>query len=212
MFTGIVQGMASVVSIHRTSDCMRLAVLFPEGALEFVQQGASISLDGCCLTVTSFSQCQASFDLVPETISRTTFSEVTVGSVLNFERSLKFGDEVGGHILSGHVDVIAEIRDVAVLEDSRVITLRVNPQWTKYLFVKGYVAVNGASLTLTHVDKASGECKISLIPETLAKTNLGQLSSGRLVNIEIDRSTQAIVDTVERVMAERELQSPPLSK
>jgi riboflavin synthase len=159
------------------------------------------------LTVTSFSEREASFDLVPETIARTTFAKVGVGSTLNFERSLKFGDEVGGHILSGHVDVVADVRDVVILQDSRVITFRVDPAWTKYLFVKGYVAVNGASLTLTHVDAVSGECTISLIPETLAKTNLGELSTGCRVNIEIDRSTQAIVDTVGRVIAERGLGS-----
>jgi riboflavin synthase len=205
MFTGIVQGIASVGSVSRTADVTRLAVTFPVHALEGVQQGTSISLDGCCLTVTSFSQTEATFDLVPETIARTTFSDVQVGSAVNFERSLAFGNEVGGHILSGHVDVVAEVCEVRVLEDSWIVTFRVASEWTKYLFVKGYVAINGASLTLTSVDKETGDFTISLIPETLAKTNLGALSAGRRVNIEIDRSTQVIVDTVERVLAEQRL-------
>jgi riboflavin synthase len=203
MFTGIVQGMASVVSVDRSGDVTRLSVAFPEQALDGVQQGASISLNGCCLTVTSFSGSHATFDLVPETLARSTFGGVGVGSVLNFERSLKFGDEVGGHILSGHVDAVAEVRELRVLGDSRIVTFRISQEWTKYLFVKGYIGVNGASLTLTHVDSLSGDFSISLIPETLAKTDLGVLVVGGRVNVEIDRSTQAIVDTVERVMAER---------
>lgn len=203
MFTGIVQGMASLVSVDRSSDVMRISASFPERALEGVQQGASISLDGCCLTVTSFSGLNATFDLVPETLSRSTFGNVGVGSVVNFERSLRFGDEVGGHILSGHVDAVAEVQSVSVLGDSRIVVFRIGREWAKYLFVKGYVAVNGASLTLTHVDSVSGDFSISLIPETLAKTDLGLLKVGTRVNVEVDRTTQAIVDTVERVLAEQ---------
>jgi len=202
MFTGIVQGIASIQTIRQESDITRLVVDFPKGTLTGVQQGASISINGCCLTVTGFSGDEASFDLVPETIARTMFRTVTEGARVNFERSLRFGDEVGGHVLSGHVDVVAELVKVETLDQSRVVTFRVPPEWTKYLFTKGYIAVQGASLTLTGVDKNKGLFTISLIPETLAKTTFGEMPVGALVNIEVDRTTQVVVDTVERMMRE----------
>jgi len=202
MFTGIVQGIASIQTIRQDSDITRLVVALPKGTLTGVQQGASISINGCCLTVTGFSGDEASFDLVPETIARTMFRTVTEGARVNFERSLRFGDEVGGHVLSGHVDVVAELVKVETLDQSRVVTFRVPPEWTKYLFTKGYIAVQGASLTLTGVDKDKGLFTISLIPETLTKTTFGEMPVGALVNIEVDRTTQVIVDTVERMMSE----------
>lgn len=124
-------------------------------------------MDGCCLTVTSTAGREATFDLVPETLQRTALGALQAGALVNFERSLKFGDEVGGHILSGHVDVVAEIVVLEVLENSRKVTFRVPSPWSKYLFEKGYVALNGASLTITRVDRAVGDFDVSLIPETL---------------------------------------------
>jgi riboflavin synthase len=153
------------------------------------------------------SPTHATFDLVPETISRTAFTGVGIGSKLNYERSLRFGDEVGGHILSGHIDCVAEIVSVQVLDQSRVVTFRCPAAWMRYLFTKGYVALNGASLTLTRVDKQSGEFAVSLIPETLAKTTFGTAKAGDPINVEVDRSTQAIVETVERVLGELNAQA-----
>jgi riboflavin synthase len=202
MFTGIVQGIASIQTMRQDDDITRLTAAFPKGALTNVQQGASISINGCCLTVTGFSNDEASFDLVPETITRTMFHTLKDGVTVNFERSLKFGDEVGGHVLSGHVDVVAELVNVETLQESKIVTFKVPPEWTKYLFTKGYIAVQGASLTLTGVDKEQGLFTISLIPETLAKTTFGEMRVGALANIEIDRTTQVVVDTVERMMRE----------
>lgn len=202
MFTGIVQGVAEIKFIRQERDITRLEVVFPKGALWNVQQGASVSINGCCLTVTGFSNDEASFDLVPETMTRTMFHTLKEGARINFERSLKFGDEVGGHVLSGHVDVVAELVKLETLHESRVVTFKVSPEWTKYLFTKGYIAVQGASLTLTDVDKDQGLFTISLIPETLAKTTFGEMRVGALANIEVDRTTQVIVDTVERMMRE----------
>ncbi len=205
MFTGIVQGVAKIKSVQKHNDIVRFGVVFPTGALAGVRQGASISLNGCCLTVTGFTDREATFDLVPETIARTMFNLVGEGDIVNFERSLAFGDEVGGHVLSGHVDVVAELLSVESLDWSRVVTFKVPPAWTKYLFTKGYVAVQGASLTLTSVDKEKGVFTISLIPETLAKTTFGEMCAGAHVNIEVDRTTQVVVDTVERMMRDLKL-------
>ena len=203
MFTGIVQGVARLETTQAKGDIVTWIVHFPAGALSGVTVGASVSLDGCCLTVTELLGGErVSFDLVPETISRTSFREARAGSPLNYERSLRFGDEVGGHILSGHIDFVAQVASVKDLGASRVVVFRGPAERTRFLFEKGYVALNGASLTLTSVDRVRGEFSVSLIPETLAKTTFGAAAVGSMVNVEVDRSTQAIVETVERVMAE----------
>lgn len=203
MFTGIVQGVATLESVTDRGDVITWTAAFPAGSLAGISQGASVSLDGCCLTVTGLPGVdRATFDLVPETLKRTSFGKAAAGSRLNFERSLRFGDEVGGHILSGHVDFVGEVASVRELGDSRVVVFRCAPDWTRYLFTKGYVALNGTSLTLTAVDKNVGQFSISLIPETLAKTTFGQVTAGSPINVEVDRSTQAIVETVERVVRE----------
>lgn len=203
MFTGIVQGTATVWAIERFHDVVRLEVVFPAEALCDIQHGASVAIDGCCLTVTKRVENRLSFDCVPETVNRTILGQVTKGDLVNFERSMRFGDEVGGHVLSGHIDIVGEISRIDVTGESRIVSIQVPAVWMKYIFAKGYVAINGASLTISSVDSERGEFQISLIPETLAKTTFGAWVVGRHVNIEIDRNTQAIVDTVERVMRER---------
>ena len=203
MFTGIVQAQARVEAIERKGDIVTIRLKFPAAYLKDIAIGASVSVHGCCLTVTSTLNDEATFDMVPETIARTSFKDLAVGDLVNVERSLKFGDEVGGHILSGHVDVVATIADIEKLEHSRVVTFQLPSEWIKYVFEKGYVALNGASLTITHVARDESRFKVSLIPETLAKTTFGIAVVGSAVNVEIDRSTQAIVDTVERVLAQR---------
>ena len=203
MFTGIVQEKGSLVEVKRSADLVTFRVAFPKGFTSGITQGASVSLDGCCLTVTGIFGDELTFDLVPETIDRTGFRKATVGTILNAERSLRFGDEVGGHILSGHIDTVATIVDVQKFEHSRVVTFQVPTEFSKFIFEKGYVAINGASLTVTFVDRTNGHFKVALIPETLTKTTFGDAKVGEIVNIEIDRTTQAIVTTVERVLAER---------
>jgi riboflavin synthase len=203
MFTGIVQGIATLESVVSTSEIATFTVSFPDNGLQGIEIGASVSLDGCCLTVTSTQGNRATFDLVPETLQRSALGSLAAGAELNFERSLRFGDEVGGHVLSGHVDVVAEIVALEVLHNSRNVTFRVPAAWSKYLFEKGYVALNGASLTLTRVNRATGEFGVSLIPETLAKTTFNRKAVGARINVEIDRNTQVIVETVERIMAEQ---------
>lgn len=204
MFTGIVQGIATVQSIVSTAEIVTLTISFPKEFTQGITQGASVSIHGCCLTVVSINGDTLSFDLVPETMARTSFKNLREGSVVNAERSLKFGDEVGGHLLSGHVDVVGAIADLRKLELSHEVTFKIPTSAIKYVFEKGYIAINGASLTVTRVDRSTGEFRVSLIPETLAKTTFGAAVLGDSVNIEIDRTTQAIVDTVERVLERRE--------
>lgn len=203
MFTGIVQGQARVQEIVARGEIVTARFAFPPGFLSNVTVGASISIHGCCLTVTEFRGEEAVLDMVPETLSRTSFKTLKAGDLVNAERSLKFGDEVGGHILSGHVDTVATIKKIETFEHSRNVTFQIPSEWIKYVFEKGYVGINGASLTVTTVDRKAATFAIALIPETLAKTTFGTAQEGDRANIEIDRTTQAIVDTVERVMAQQ---------
>lgn len=204
MFTGIVQGGAKIASIEKHGDITRLAVSFPSEALTGVRVGASIAINGCCLTVVSFSKEQVQFDLVPETLGRTTFGGSKVGDAVHFERSLAFGDEVGGHILAGHIDTVAEVLAIQELDGGRNVRFKLPPPFIKYVLPKGYIAVMGASLTVVDVNSSEGSFSVSLIPETLRVTMFDVISVGDIVNIEIDRTTQAIVDTVERVLKDRQ--------
>ena len=196
MFTGIVQGIATVKSVLRKPGLLTVSLEFPSGALKGVELGASISIDGTCLTVTGIDGDTVSFDIIAESLERTNLSELEAGMKVNFERSLKFGDELGGHLLSGHIDGVVTIASIERPENNFVITFNAPKEWMKYLFPKGYVALNGASLTLATVDKERGTFSVSLIPETLRLTTFAAKTTGAKVNLEIERQTQVMVDTV----------------
>jgi riboflavin synthase len=126
---------------------------------------------------------------------------------VNIERSLKFGDEIGGHIVSGHVAVTVVLDHVETSPNERILWFACEPQWLKYLNYKGFVALDGASLTISNVDRDAGLFSVSLIPETLARTTLGALGSnevGARVNLEVEAQTQTIVETVERLLGDEE--------
>lgn len=201
MFTGIVQGTAELVALTPDQDLLRYRVEFPSGALSEVTLGASIALDGACLTVTEFAATWASFDVMQVTREVTTLGQKQLGDRLNFERAMRANAEVGGHLLSGHVAGFSELLDITPLGHGRVLTFRAPEGLAHYLFRKGYIGINGASLTL--VETSATQFSVSLIPETLRLTNLGELAVGAHVNIEIDSQTQTIVDTVTRFLAER---------
>lgn len=196
MFTGIVQGVAHVKHIERKPGLVCVAVTFPQGATTSVEIGASVALDGVCLTVTRLEGETLSFDIMQESLGRTTLGNLSDGVRVNFERSLKFGQEIGGHLLSGHVDCTARIEKIETPPNNHHITLSVPSEKMRYIFPKGYVGLNGASLTVATCDKTSGNFSVCLIPETLRLTTFAEKRVGDLVNVEIDRQTQVIVDTV----------------
>ena len=165
--------------------------------------GASVAVDGVCLTVTSIQDQLVSFDAVPETMNLTTIGALQPDSLVNIERSAKQGVEVGGHVLSGHVFDVAEIVTIERTANNREMTFQGSESWMKYVFLKGFLALNGASLTVSRVDKESHQFCVSLIPETLQRTNFGLLALGDRVNVEIDHQTQVIVDTVANLLADR---------
>ncbi len=195
MFTGIVQGTGSVHSIEGDSN-LTFAIKIP--STDGLEVGGSVSIDGVCLTATSIGQ-QVTFDVIPETILRTTLGSLKPGDSVNVERALKFGDELGGHLLSGHIMGTAQISKVR----NQDYTICCPPEMSDYIQEKGYIAVDGISLTIGETD-GNGGFDVHIIPETLRLTTLGNKAVGDRVNIEIDAMTQAVVETTKRMMEQRE--------
>ncbi|WP_283130823.1 riboflavin synthase subunit alpha [Enterovibrio norvegicus] len=201
MFTGIVQGIGHIAKIEKQKDFQSHAVVFPSDMLEGLALGASVAHNGCCLTVTRIDQDIIWFDLMQATLALTNLGELVVGEKINLERAAKFGDEIGGHSMSGHIMTMAQVVDVIDTENNRQVWIEVPASVTKYVFDKGYIGIDGISLTIGEV-RDNRFC-VNLIPETLNRTNMGWRKVGDNVNIEVDPQTQAVVDTVERVMAAR---------
>ncbi|MWN30920.1 MULTISPECIES: riboflavin synthase subunit alpha [unclassified Gilliamella] len=199
MFTGIVQGVGQIIDIEDKDKLRTYKVKLPHQLANKIEIGASIANDGCCLTVTGFEQDWVSFDIMQETLALTTLGDKKVHDFVNIERSAKYGDEVGGHIMSGHISCTATIVDIQKTATNCQMMLQLPIEFSKYVLYKGFIGIDGASLT---VGKVNDSCfQIHLIPETLAITTLDAKKIGDKVNIEIDSQTQAIVDTVERVLA-----------
>ena len=201
MFTGIIQGTAEIVRVEEKTDFRTHVVRLPRALLGGLAAGASVAHNGCCLTVTAIDGDEVSFDLMRETLKVTNLGGLAPGDRVNVERAAKFGDEIGGHQMSGHIICTAEITDILKSDNNRQVWFALPPAFSRYLFPKGYIGIDGISLTIGEVD--GGRFNVNLIPETLARTNLGRREVGERVNIEIDPQTQAIVDTVERVLAAR---------
>ena len=204
MYTGIVQGLCEVASVMDEPGLRRIGIHTGELS-EGLTLGASVSVNGVCLTATEVEAGNASFDVIRETLDHTNLGVLAQGSRVNVERSFRVGDEIGGHILSGHVAGTAAVDAVEEGENERNLWLRVEADWLRFLHHKGFAALDGASLTIAAVAAPAKRIKVSLIPETIARTTLGSVARGDRVNLEIDAQTRAIVETVERVLAEREL-------
>ena len=196
MFTGIVAGTAPIVKISGDNSVRTFSVDL-NGFDSDLEIGASVSLDGVCMTVVNLDDGIVSFDAIYETLDRTTLSDRKVGDLLNVERSLRLGDELGGHILSGHIIDTAEILKREEVGDGVDFLISIPDGCNQFILEKGYIAVDGMSLTV-------GKCNedgffLHIIPETLRITSIGSKSVGDLVNIEIDSRTQAVVEAMIRM-------------
>ncbi len=202
MFTGIVQGIGTVDRVEDRDGVRRLIVGLPAGTEMGLQVGASVSVSGVCLTAVDPGP-SCSFDCIDETLERTTLGALEAGDFVNIERSATMGAEIGGHLMSGHVFGVAEVvaRDAA--DDNVVLTLVIPRDLLRYVLVKGFIGLDGCSLTVGLVDAVASTLRVHLIPETLRRTTFGASLVGDRVNIEIDAMTQAVVHTVERVLAAR---------
>lgn len=205
MFTGIVQGLCPVLRVEDKSNLRSIAVRLGELA-GAVESGASVAINGTCLTVTGEEHGGVlTFDVIRETLSLTNLGALVPGDRVNVERSFRVGDEVGGHILSGHVADQVTVSDVTEADNLRELRFAVASRWMKYLHHKGFVALDGASLTIASVDQQASTISVSLIPETIERTTLGSVAMGDRVNLEIDAQTQAVVETVERMLSTPEM-------
>ena len=200
MFTGIVQGTAKIVEIENKGTINTIVIELPN--IESLEIGASVSIDGVCLTVTQINNSKVSFDVIQETLSRTTLGHLEVDNMVNFERSLKFGDEIGGHLLSGHIIATGLVGDKVESGEGVDLSILVPLSIEKYIMEKGYVAIDGISLTIGEV--TDSKFNLHIIPETIRQTTINSKQVGDAVNIEIDSTTQTIVSTVERIMAKSE--------
>lgn len=207
MFTGIVQGLAQVAAITEKPGLTSFTLDFPAGFCEGLEIGASVACDGVCLTVTALKGANAAdFDVMQQSLNLTTLAGLKQGSPLNVERAAKEGAEIGGHPLSGHVDFMATLESVRRPENNHVMRIAVPAPWMRYIFAKGYIAINGASLTVAEAGRerdGSGWFEVWLIPETLRMTTFGDKQPGAKLNIEIERQTQVLVDTVRATVEER---------
>jgi riboflavin synthase len=207
MFTGIVQGIATVSALTDLPGLRSFTLTLPRGFTDGLAIGASVAVDGVCLTVTELQDQQhARFDVMQQSLALTSLGSLQVGSPINVERAAKDGAEIGGHPLSGHIDVMAQVVEIRRPENNHVLRLQLPAPWMRYVFAKGYIAVNGASLTVAEAHRerdGSGCFEVWLIPETLRMTTFAHQPVGAMLNIEIERQTQVFVDTVREAIDER---------
>lgn len=183
MFTGIIEEVGQIAGIKRQGD---FAVLTINGAkvLTDAQLGDSIAVNGVCLTVTEFSPSHFCADVMAETLHRTSLGELRVGSPVNLERAMAANGRFGGHIVSGHIDGIGEIASITPTDNAVWYKIKTEPKIMRYIIEKGSITIDGISLTVVDCDAES--FRVSIIPHTIANTNLGSKKVGSIVNLEND--------------------------
>jgi len=203
MFTGIVTGKGHIQKIIECKDYITLIIKAPKGFSENLLKGASVSVNGVCLTVKKGKTDTLEFDVIEETLKKTNLNNISTSSKVNLERSMTAKTEIGGHLVSGHIHGTGQVQKVIDRKETKDLQIKIPVNLREYFFYKGYVALNGCSLTIGKVLKSS--FYIHLIPETVSVTTFDQIKKGDLVNIEIEQATINTVETVKRVMLERKV-------
>ena len=201
MFTGIVSGKGNLKKIVKCEGYISLIIQAPKGFAKNLSKGASVSVNGVCLTVKKGRTDLLEFDVIEETLKKTNLKNISRSSKLNLERSMTANTEIGGHLVSGHIHGTGEVLKVINRKETKDLLIKIPSQLREYFFYKGYVALNGCSLTIGKVLKSS--FYIHLIPETVSITNFKEIKKGDLINIEVEQTTINTVETVKRVMLER---------
>jgi riboflavin synthase len=196
MFTGIVEEMGEVVAVDHDAESARLTVRAP-GVTADAVPGASIAVNGVCLTVVDLADGIFTADVMRETLRRSSLAALSVGSPVNLERAVRASDRLGGHIVQGHVDGMGTVIDRRVGDRWESVRISLPDELSQYVVEKGSIAIDGVSLTVSAV--ADGWFEVSLIPTTLALTTLGRRPVGEQVNVEVD----VIAKYVERLMSRR---------
>ena len=201
MFSGIVVGTGKVNKVIKFEDYNVLEISYPKEFTKNLKKGASVSVNGVCLTSKNKGSKILKFDVIEETLKRTNLRDVCKNDFVNLERSISASSEIGGHLMSGHVHYAAKILEIVNKKGIKDIKISLNEKYSDYVLEKGYIGINGCSITIGKVNKNS--FLVHLIPETLEVTNLNFIQKNDLVNIEIDQNTIAIVDTVKKTLARK---------
>lgn len=200
MYTGIVQGTFEVIELKDKPGLKTFVVQLSDELVEDVKIGASISIDGVCHTVVKIDGVKITFDSMDETLKKTTIGKLKLGDTVNIERSAKMGDEIGGHVMSGHIVGMAEVVNIREEENNYILSLQFPEEFSKFILDKGFIGLDGCSLTIVDLNKDKSTFDVWLIPETLRATGFGKKKVGDKINIEIDSRTQAIIETVEQYL------------
>ena len=203
MFTGIVSGKGQVQKIIKYKDYLSLIIKAPKGFSKNLVKGASVAVNGVCLTVKKDKTDFLEFDVIEETIQKSNLKNISRLSKVNLERSMTAKTEIGGHLVSGHIHGTGEVLKVINKQATKDLQIKIPKSLREYFFYKGYVALNGCSLTIGRVFKTS--FYIHLIPETVSVTTFKDIKKGDLINIEVEQATINTVETVKRVMSERKV-------
>ena len=195
MFTGIVQSKSKKKKIIKKNFGAELSIDVENGFTNNLKKGDSIAVNGVCLTVCSFAKKNIKFEIIHESLRLTNLTKNS-SMPLNLERSLKIGDEIGGHLVSGHIHGMGKVEEFKKGKE-KILTISKPAAIKEYIFKKGYVAINGISLTVSSSSKKN--FSVSLIPETIERTNLADIKKGDYLNIEADQQTIAIVETVKNI-------------
>ena len=203
MFTGIVSGQGYIHKIKNNVDYASITIKAPAGFSKNLKRGASVAVNGVCLTAKKGATDLLEFDVITETLEKTNFKLLSKGNKVNLERSMKADTEIGGHLVSGHIHGVGVIKSINDRGQTKDLRIQPPASLMEYLFYKGYVGLNGCSLTIGKVFKSS--FNIHLIPETIKVTNFQNMKKGDLINIEIDQTTINTVETIKKIMLERKV-------
>ncbi len=188
MFTGLVEGIGTIRTLRNNPDS-RTFEIEASAILDDVRSGDSIAVNGCCLTVEEASDASFTCTAIKETLHKTTFGERTVGDNVNLERAMRLGSRLGGHLVQGHIDTVAQITRIIENQAGRELWIAIHRQWRPYVIPTGSVCVDGISLTvadLSSLEETNAWFKVAIIPHTAQVTTIGQLHEGSHVNIEFD--------------------------
>ncbi|MDQ8953772.1 riboflavin synthase subunit alpha [Acinetobacter rudis] len=205
MYTGIVLGTETILSVQAHKGHHSIVVSNTQGFFNDVFLGASVAIDGTCLTICAIAPDQKSvgFDIAAQTLSLTTLSQLKVNDQVNVERSFKMGMENGGHNLYGHIEGSCQVIELSRLGETLHLKLKIPTEKMKYFFLKGFIGLHGCSLTVNQVNKQESYIAVDLIPETLRLTNFKSVQLGDQLNFEIDQTTRTLVDTIEGIYQNR---------
>ena len=203
MFTGIVSGQGYIHKVKNNVDYASITIKASAGFSKNLKRGASVAVNGVCLTAKKGATDLLEFDVITETLEKTNFKLLSKGNKVNLERSMKADTEIGGHLVSGHIHGVGIIKSINDRGQTKDLRIQPPASLMEYLFYKGYVGLNGCSLTIGKVFKSS--FNIHLIPETIKVTNFQKMKKGDLINIEIDQTTINTVETIKKIMLERKV-------